>query len=442
MKKDLRKLRQARADKAKAGKTALDQLNALLGKDNLTEAESAQLATLEAQVDEHEQAVAALDAEIATEEKAQRRATLFTSTSLIPGGERGLPARSVMVNDLNPERTGGFHNLAEFAISVRAASTNGGLDPRLGAAPSGFNQNQGAGGEGFLVPTEYREQIWALVFPENDLLSLCNPEPTSSNAIAIAKDETTPWGASGVQAVWRSEAAQMSATKAAVTGTMLQLHELIAFVTATSEVLEDAPRLQNRITVQAARAIKWVASEAVWGGDGNGKPLGFMQAPCLVTVAAEGGQSTATLVIANLAKMYARLLRTGGNPVWIANPDILPQLVPLVIGQQPAWLPNNQPIVGAPEGFLFGRPVYFNEHAQTLGTKGDISLADLSGYALATKQGGGMDFAASIHLFFDYNISAFRWVFRVGGQPYLSAPVSPAKGSNTKSQFVTLAARP
>ncbi|WP_316190201.1 hypothetical protein [Bradyrhizobium sp. SZCCHNS2096] len=70
MKKDLKKLRQARAEKAKAGKAKLEQLNALLGKETLTEAESAQLATLETEVDVLEHDVAALDKDITAEEKA------------------------------------------------------------------------------------------------------------------------------------------------------------------------------------------------------------------------------------------------------------------------------------------------------------------------------------------------------------------------------------
>lgn len=430
--KDLKKLRQSRADKAKAGKAAVTALNALLDKAELTEAETAQLATLEAQVDTIEAEVVALDAEIVTEEKKAKRATLFGSTAG--------PALATVVNDLNPETTGGFRNLAEFAVTVRNAITGGGMDPRLGAAPSGFHQNQGAAGEGFLVPTEYREQIWGLVFADDSLLSMCNPEPTSSNSIQIPKDETTPWGASGVQAYWRAEAGQMNASKIAMTGTTLQLHELYAFVIATSELLDDAPRLNNRLTTQAARAIRWQASEAVVWGDGNGKPLGFMKAPSLVTVSKESGQSGA-FDVKNFAKMYSRVLRQGGSPVWLGNADILPQIIPLQIGNVPAWMPLNQPIAGAPDGALLGRPVMFNEHMQTFGTLGDVVLADLSGYALATKSGGGIDFAASIHLFFDYNMSAFRWTFRVGGQPYLSAPVSPAKGSNTKSHFVTLEAR-
>ncbi|TIN82640.1 phage major capsid protein [Mesorhizobium sp.] len=436
MKKDLKKLRQARAEKAKAGKTKVDALNALLEKTELTEAETAQLTALEAEVDQLEKDVKDLDTEITAEEKKARRASLFGATAL------GGPALSTVVNDLNPERTGGFHNLAEFAVSVRNFQVNGVMDPRLGAAPSGFQQNQGSSGEGILVPTEFREQIWSLVFDDGNLLGFCNPEPTMGNSVGIAKDETTPWGASGVQAYWRAEGTQMVASKAALTPTMLQLHELYAFVLATQEVLDDAPRLQNRITVQAANAIRWKAFEAVVTGDGNGKPLGFMNSGALVTVSKESGQAADTINVANVLKMYSRLLRMGGRPMWLANSDTLPQLGQLTIGNVPAWLPLNQPLQGSPDGGVFlGRTLNFNEHCATLGDLGDIVAVDLSGYALATKAGGGVDFAASIHLFFDYNISAFRWIFRLGGQPYLSRPVSPAKGSATKSHFVALEAR-
>ena len=94
----------------------------------------------------------------------------------------------------------------------------------------------------------------------------------------------------------------------------------------------------------------------------------------------------------------------------------------------------------APGGRLLGRPILFTEHAKTVGDKGDLQLVNPNGYEAFRKQ-SGVQFAESIHLYFDYNIRAFRWIFRIGGQPVLSAPVSPAKGSNTKSHFVALADR-
>ncbi|ODM77787.1 phage major capsid protein [Bradyrhizobium elkanii] len=440
MRKDLKKLRQARAEKAKAGKTKLEALNALLAKGELTEAEAAQLATLEGEVDALEAEVKGLDTEITAEEKAAKRASLFGSTAL------GGPALATVVNDTDPARTAGFKSLAEFAVSVRNLQVNGVADPRFAAAATGYQQNQGSSGEGILVPTEWREQIWSLVFDDNDLLGFCNPEPTQGNTVGIVKDETTPWGAAGVQAAWRSEGSQMIATKAALTPTIMQLHELYAFVLATQEILDDAPRLQNRILTQAARAIRWKAFEGVVNGDGNGKPLGFMNSQALITVAAEAGQATGTIVTANVLKMMARLFEMpGGSPQWLANRDTIPQLGTMTIGNNAAWLPINQALSGGAirkGGILLGEQLSFNEHCQTVGTVGDLVLADLSGYALATKQGGGIDFAASIHLYFDQNLTAFRWIFRVGGQPYLSKPIPAAKGNNSKSHFVALATRP
>jgi HK97 family phage major capsid protein len=93
------------------------------------------------------------------------------------------------------------------------------------------------------------------------------------------------------------------------------------------------------------------------------------------------------------------------------------------------------------EGRLLGYPIMFTEHAQSLGTPGDITCMNLAGYYSATKAQGGVDFASSIHLYFDQGLTAFRWTFRLTGQPYLSQPVAPANGSNTKSHFVAMAAR-
>ena len=440
----LKELRQQRAQKAQRGKAALEEYNALVGKASRTEDEEARLASLGADIDALEAEVTELDRKIQAEEATARRGALFATGAA--------PASSLArtVNEPNPATTAGFRNLAEFAVAVRNAQVGMGFDQRLagiengperGAAPTGFHQNNGSAGEGFLVPTDYRQAIWELAFDQNDLLGMVSPEPTQSNNVRILKDESTPWGSSGVQANWRAEGSQMSASKVAQSGSLVELHELYAFVTATDEILSDGPRLQDRLTRQAARAISWKASDAIMWGDGVGKPLGFMNSGALVTVAKEGSQSADSLAVKNILKMNSRVLRMGGRPIWLANSDIDPELGSLTIGNAPAFLPNNQPLTSPYEGALRGKPLLYTEHCKTIGDVGDIVLVDLSGYYAVTKQGGGIDFAASIHLYFDYGIQAFRWTFRFGGQPFLSAPVSPANGTNTKSHFVALEAR-
>ena len=247
----------------------------------------------------------------------------------------------------------------------------------------------------------------------------------------------------GVQAVWAAEAAQLTSSKLSISGDLMMLHKLYAFTAASEEVLQDAPMLNERLTKQASRAIRWKASDAIIWGNGVGQPLGFMKAPSLITVAKDSGQAANTLSVTNLLNMASRMIRFGGRPLWIVNPDVLPQLGQLTIGNTvPAWLPYQQPIVGSPfEGNLLGYPVLFSEHAQTLGTVGDITLANLDGYYAATKADGGVDFASSMHLYFDTGLTAFRWTFRIAGQPYLSAPFAAANGATTKSHFIALATR-
>ena len=354
--------------------------------------------------------------------------------------------RPLRTNEPDPRKTNGFANLAEFARTVVAASRPGGqADARLfgppmpGAAPTNYHQESGTA-EGYMVPAQFREEIWSLVFNGQDVLNMVSPEPTESNAVELLADESTPWGSTGVQANWRSEAGQMTASKLTTERRLVRLHELYAFVLATDELLQDAPRLNARLTVKAADAIRWKASDAIVNGTGAGQPLGWFTSAAKVSVAKESGQAAATIVAANIAKMYSRLLPMNvGRAFWLANSDTIPQLMTMTIGDQPIWTPPNN-FVNAPGGILLGRPVMLSEHAQTLGTQGDIHLVDPGGY-YATNKGGGIDFASSIHLYFDYGVQAFRWTFRFGGQPFLEAAVSPANGSNTKSHFVVLATR-
>lgn len=364
-----------------------------------------------------------------------------------PAGRQSAPNTPRQSSGANePDPMSGFADLGEFARSVHSACRAGGqLDPRLNmlAAPTNFMQETGGGSnEGFAVPPAMRQEIWELVFGEQlDLLGMVDSEPTAGNQVELSVDTDTPWSGSGVIAKWRSEAAQMTASKFGTDGRDVKLHELYAFVLATDELLEDAPRLASRLTRKSAEAIRWKANQGIFEGTGAGQPLGFTKSGSLVEVAKETSQVAATVVAENVAKMYSRLLPSSiQRGVWLVNSDVLPQLLVMTLGNNAIWTPPNEGFKGAPGGMLLGRPVLFTEHAETLGTKGDIQFIDPMGYYLAQKQ-SGVQFASSMHLFFDYNMQAFRWTFRIGGMPYLNAAVSPNKGTATKSHFVTLATR-
>jgi HK97 family phage major capsid protein len=90
---------------------------------------------------------------------------------------------------------------------------------------------------------------------------------------------------------------------------------------------------------------------------------------------------------------------------------------------------------------LKGRPVLPIEACSALGNLGDIILCDLSQYWALTKAGGAIKTDTSIHLYFDQALTAFRFIFRVNGQPAWSAPIARQNGSNTLSWAIALQAR-
>jgi HK97 family phage major capsid protein len=96
----------------------------------------------------------------------------------------------------------------------------------------------------------------------------------------------------------------------------------------------------------------------------------------------------------------------------------------------------------SPYGTLLGRPVIPIEQCASVGTVGDIILADYNnGYYLAEK--GGIKSDMSIHVMFIYDESVFRFVLRVDGQPVRASAMTPYKGgaSYTQSHFVALQTR-
>ena len=167
--------------------------------------------------------------------------------------------------------------------------------------------------------------------------------------------------------------------------------------------------------------------------------LGVIPAPATITVVRAGA---AAIAWADIINMWSRLYsRSAGNAVWFANPDTFPQLATMtqVVGVAgvPVYLPANG-AASAPFGTLMGRPLILTELAQTLGTAGDIILADMAQMLLGQKAGSGIKFASSIHLKFDYNQTTFKAEMRYDCQPWWSTPLTPRYSATTVSPFVIL----
>ena len=353
-----------------------------------------------------------------------------------------MPRIEGMKNRAEDDPKRGFADVGQFALAVKNLGTPGAaLDGlNLSAAATDYLHYETGSDDGRMVPPQFRDEIWEVAMGDGALLDECNPEPTESSAVEFLADETTPWGATGIQAKWRGEKIQMTPSKLSTEAEMMRLHDLYVFVNATENLLSDAPRLANRLTVKSGQAIQWKINDAIPNGLGVGMPRGYMKSNAVVSVAKESNQTARTIVAANVANMFARVINPS-RATWKINQDVLPQLMLMTLGNQPIWTPPSSGFQNAPGGYLLGRPVQFLENCQTLGTKGDIHLVNLyEGYYAITGK-GGLKFASSIHLYFDYALESFRWTFRMNGQPYLSKPITPANGSSTRSHFVTLDTR-
>jgi HK97 family phage major capsid protein/HK97 family phage prohead protease len=350
---------------------------------------------------------------------------------------KGARAKDNLADD--PKR--GFRNYGEFCADVVRAASGKDTSDRLARAATTFgNESSGPDG-GFAVPPEFAREISSIAYAEESLLSRCDNTPVSGNTMTFPKDETTPWGSTGITAAWEGEGAQTTPKKPALGESQLKLRKLKVLVAASDELLADAPAMSSYITRKCGEAVDWKVNDAILNGTGAGMPLGILKAASLVSQAKEAAQAADTIVAANIAKMYARCMMTGANNcVWLANPDAFPQIVTLTLNNNPIWVPNNSGFQGAPNGLLLGRPIVLTDACDTVGDVGDIVCANMAGYRAITKAGGA-EFATSMHLWFDQDLMAFRLIFRMDGQPALAAAVTPPNSTVTRSHFVALADR-
>lgn len=350
----------------------------------------------------------------------------------------------------------GWRSIGEQASAIANACNplKRHLDKRLETrAPTTYaSESVGADG-GFAVAPAFATEILERISGEESLLSRTSTITTESNSWQQPTDEVAPWdNSSGIRCFWEGEGDQITQSKPVLKKQTVDLDYLTALVPVTQQNLEDAAGLGSYLQRAAPRKMAFQVSLAIVQGTGAGQPLGILNSGATISVAKVGSQVADTLVGQNIVDMWARMYAPSrANSVWLINQDVEPQLDTLMIqgklntgAAATGWggilyMPANG-LAGGGFATLKGRPVIPTQACNTIGDNGDIILADLGEY-MSLQKTGGIQADTSVHLFFDYNMTAFRFIFRIGGRPWWSAPVSPRSGSNTLSPFVTLAAR-
>jgi HK97 family phage major capsid protein len=373
-------------------------------------------------------------------------------------GQAPYRAKSIVHKDYRQQSlvqsNGGFGSIGEYLIDVRKHQLNQGTSTKMKtwsnqwtkATPPGMSETTAADG-GVLVPPQFVSQLLMRTY-DNDLLARTRLFPMSSNILRIpAVDETSRADGSrfgGIRAYWKGEGPPaMPYSKPGLSEVKIEVSTLTLLIRVTNELLEDASALEVYVNDMASQELNFKLGDGIVNGDGVEKPFGIMNSPARVTVPEVSGQAADTVLSQNIVNMWSRMFAPcRENAVWLINQDVEPQLFTMTIGTAGANLAVYLPPGGLsvhPFATLMGRPVLPVEFCNTLGTEGDIILADLSQYLTGTRN--GIQSLASAHVFFDTNEFAYRFTLRMDGRPWWKSPLTPFKGTNTKSCFVTLATR-
>ena len=342
-------------------------------------------------------------------------------------------------------RRDGFAHLGEFAQNVyRAAMQPGSIDQRLLIRGAGMTEGVNQDG-GYLVPPDFRDIIVEKVMGEDTLLGRTDGLTTSSNSITVPTDEVEQWDeTNGVQATWEGEATSGTYTKAQFDQTQVRLYKLIALVRVSEELLDDSTALESYLRRKVPAKLDYKVNMGLVHGTGTGMPLGILNSNFKVE-AASSTAAASVVLYEDILKMWSTMYATyRTNAIWMIHPQVEEYLNAMAFdsgatSKVPVYMPANGLSV-SPYATLMGRPVRPSQVCAAPSDPGDIILADWGQYLSVTKS-TGVRSDASIHVFFDSDQTAFRFILRVGGTPWFKAPITSRVGSFEQSGFVTLADR-
>lgn len=335
----------------------------------------------------------------------------------------------------------GYSSFVDFLIR--------GTNPKYEAAikATGLELAQDSNG-GVLVPPAYSESIWraAVSLPLTPLPYIRTATTNSNTYQTRTMPESSRADGSrkgGLRAVHVGEGALPTKSRPGFGTVEYHLNKLVVDISITEELFDDV-NLQRELEEACIEELAWGLSDAIIRGTGVGMGTGLIRSTSRVTIAAEGGQTAATVVLQNLLKMW-EAMHNDGKPraVWMGGPGVETQLAQLALsGGAAARIVQYAP-PGTPGGVyltVFGRPFIPCEQCEAVGTEGDLILADLSAYQLITRS-GNPKFRASMHVRFDTGEGTLRWVTRYDGRLLWHASRTPYRGSTAQSAVVTLAAR-
>lgn len=338
-----------------------------------------------------------------------------------------------------------FESLAAQMNAVKNFEVSNGrvYDERLrrleAKAPLGLNEGVPSQG-GFLLDPSLSSEFLKPIHEEGVFSRLVRRLPVGANSNygwINGIDETSRATGSrfgGVQAYWRPEAGSVTASKPKFRRVNWELKSLEVLMYITDEQLQDASMTSEIARQSAVEELNFFVNDAILNGDGVGKPLGVLNSPALIS---QTRIDQNTILNADILSMWQRLHPSNrANSAWFVNSEAEPKLDQLYLTTSL----ESRYISYGNDGVMRmkGRPVYVTEFNAALGSVGDILLADMSDYLLWEK--GGVQSSVNPWLQWLTGEQAFKFTYRVDGQPATYSALTPFKGTATQSPYVALSA--
>jgi HK97 family phage major capsid protein len=304
-------------------------------------------------------------------------------------------------------------------------------------ASTGMNQAVPSDG-GFAVAEEFAEGVAAIIEDVSPIISRCRRLPVSRAKVRVpAIDETARTDGArhgGVRVFKVAEGGTATASQLKYSSLELNPHRHTFLMYATNELIADAPALVATAQETFAKEAAFVIESDIIAGSGTNGCFGLLNANCLIEVTPESGQAAATLRPENLTKMMGRLWPAcHGRAIWLMGIDAYAQIAD-------ASFSNGQAIVQhqGSRRFILGCELIITEHTNPLGQRGDVLLCDFGEYVLADR---GRSFVESMHVAYLTDESAFRFTWRIDGQPKWKSTLTPLNAQVSTSMAVTLGQR-
>lgn len=383
-----------------------------------------------------------IDADIASlEEQIEREQKLHNRTSTFETVKSSAPVTEIENKSKQPEMSFG-----EMLIGVAKAAAGDRLNIRN--APAGMSSAVPSDG-GFLVTATRSNEIMQKSYETGLIASKCSVFEVGdySDSFEVpylnetSRVDGSRWG--GFRAYREGEVDTPTSSKTGLGLWECRVTDLKALVYVTERLLNDAPALESLIMQTLPQEFAFKLDDEILNGEGGASCKGVIGDTATVSVAKETGQAAATVLVENIIKMYTRCWgRARQGASWFINQDVEPQLFAMALSVGTGGVPVFMPAGGLssqPYNTLLGKSIIPVEQCQTLGTVGDIVLGNFSEYALVRK--GGVNSASSVHVRFLTDEMTFKFSMRVNGKPKWNNVLTPFKGTNTLSPFVTVATR-